>query len=63
MMPFVKIRIVGDLLPGTEREYQGPSEREALLTCAQDLVCCDHFATVKEAFESLGVTVLYDVCN
>lgn len=61
MRPLCIVRIVGDLLEGTERTYIGPSEREALLSAAQDWVCCGHFAHVKDAFNFLLDTGLYEL--
>jgi len=46
----MKIRILGTLLEGTERLYEGPTVREALLSAAQDFVCCGHFKKVMDAF-------------
>lgn len=57
----VKIRIIGDLLEGTERYYEGPTTREALLAAAQDWVCCGHYRHVKEAFRFLKGVKLYEI--
>lgn len=57
----VRIRIIGDLLEGTERYYEGPTVREALLTAAQDWVCCGHYRHVQEAFRFLKGVKLYEI--
>lgn len=56
-----KIRMIGDLLGGTERYYYGPTVREALLAAAQDYVCCGHFRHVRDAYRYIKGDKLYEI--
>lgn len=58
-----KIRIIGDILPDTERYYEGPSIREACLTAAQDWFCAGHYDSVKTCFEIISEMEMYDVLD
>ena len=60
MTTITRIRMIGDVLPGTERYYQGPSTREALLTAAVDWCLAGWTSSVREAYRLITALDLWE---